>query len=514
MARNIRKYRSVFIFGFLLLTYFFLYKIYIPKINAFGCADDCFNFVGGYFIGRGRQLYSQIFFNHMPLMPYLSAAIQHVGKPINIFALVLQHRQFLFVFSFIFNVLIVWRFGMVGLAYMLVYEFSKFYVFGDRFLGEAFIVYPLVYLTGLGLHTILKKRVYAWEIIFAAICTWFIVFVREPYVPVALLLFAVIMRPVYSKRIGVISLAVFLVLTAGLFTLFPIRDFVYNVVNVNLQRSEVQPGNFLGTGIIKSFFYPAYLLFAGKWNDFRIQLLLLSAAFWFSVFVWVKTKKNPLLLGFLFVALGLANLRPTIPGLLFYEAYHEINWYGMFVFSTMYLLYISMQAIHKTYIYFIISGLVVAFVLTSPRSFIYQHVDEHTEFLTNYGTFLQVGEVIKAVSTPHETLFANGADEFLYVVSDRNSAYPPVFYYPSQDRRLYAAGIKMYRTNPPDIIYDFCSPDAPLHPYIPAQMVPMYSQWYSEGKPTCLYMKKSLVPGLSPAQRAKAMEFLYYLPDK
>jgi hypothetical protein len=505
-------------FVILIPVYYILYKLYIPKVSAFGCFDDCFNYVGGYFLGKGKQLYSQIYFNHMPLMAYLSYLVQHYGNPINIYALLLQHRQFLLVFGFIFNVFLCWRFGITGLAYTLIYEFSKFYVFGDRFLAESFIVYPLVYLTGLGLHTMLKKRVYDWEIVLAAICLWFVVFMREPYVPVAVFLFGLFIRPVFFKKISLIALGVFLTLSAGLLALFPVRDFVYNVITLNVERglsSELQAGNFFGSGIIKSFFYPVYLLIAGKWNDFRIQLIILSIVLGFSAVVWVKTKKNLRVLGFLFIALGLANLRPTAPGLQYFEAFHEINWYGVFLFSSLYLLYESMRGARKRYIFFIITGCLVAYVLFSPRSFIYQHVDQQTEFITNYGNYLQISEIIKAITTPQQTLFTNGADEFLYLASDRNSSYPYSFYYPTQFKdKYYTAATNMFSRNPPDIVYDFCSPEAPVHPYIPAQFLNLYTQWYSEGKPTCLYMKKSLVPGLTQRQRAKAGEFLYYLPEK
>ncbi len=519
MVRNIyRKYRIVFIFVFLLLTYYFLYKIYIPKINAFGCFDDCFNYVGGYFLGKGRQLYSQIYFNHMPLMAYVSFLVQHFGNPVNIYAVVLQHRQFLLLFGFMFNVFLCWRFGITGLVFTLIYEFSKFYVFGDRFLAESFIVYPMVYLTGLGLHTLAKKRIYHADIILAAVCLWFVVFMREPYVLAAVFLFAVIIRTVWFKKISFIAIGVFLVLTAGLFTLFPLRDFIYNVVTINAQRGlpgELSAGNFFGSGIVKSFFYPAYLLVAGTWNDFRFQLISISILFFVSAFVWIKAKKNLWVLGFLFIALGLANLRPTIPGLQYFEAFHQMNWYGMFLFSSLYLLYESMREVRKRYVSFIITGLLLVFVLFSPRSFIYQKTDEHTEFITNYGKYLQIGEVIKAITTPRQTLFTNGSEEFLYIASGRNSFYPFSFYYPSQfkDKYFYAAE-DMFLRNPPDIVYDFCSPDAPVYPHLPEQVLPMYVQWYSEGKPTCLYMKKSLVPGLTEGQRAKAMEFLYYLPEK
>jgi hypothetical protein len=510
--------RLVFWTAILIPVYYFLYKLYIPKINAFGCFDDCFNYVGGYFLGKGRELYSQIYFNHMPLMAYLSYLIQHFGNPVNIFALLLQHRQVLLAFGFIFNVFLCWRFGIIGLAYMVLYEFSKFYVFGDRFLAESFIVYPLVYLTGLGMHSLAKKLVYRWEIVLAVVCLWFVVFMREPYVLIAVFLFGVIIRPVFFKKTGLVAVCVFLVLTAGLFTLFPLRDFVYNVVTINVQRGlsgELSAGNFFGTGIVKSFFYPVYLIVAGEWNDFRIQLICLSIIFFVSSFLWIKTKKNMWVPGYLFIALGLANLRPTIPGLQYFEAFHEINWYGLFLFSALYLFYEVMREARKRYIFYIVAGCLLIYVLFSPRSFIYQHVDEHSEFITNYGSYLQISEVIKAVSGPGQTLFTNGADEFLYVATDRISSYPYSFYYPTQFKdKYYNAAITMFSQNPPDIVYDFCSPDAPVHPYLPAHFLSFYTQWYSEGKPTCLYMKKTLVPGLTREQQKKAMEFLYYLPEK
>lgn len=502
----------------LIPVYYVLYKLYIPKINAFGCFDDCFNYAGGYFLGKGKHLYSQIYFNHMPLMAYLSYLVQHFGNPVNIYALLLQHRQFLLVFGFIFNVFLCWRFGMIGLAYTLVYEFSKFYVFGDRFLAESFIVYPLVYLTGLGLHIILKKRVYDWEIVLAAICLWFIVFMREPYVLVALFLFGTIVHPVFFKKVSLIALGVFLTLSTALFALFPVRDFVYNVITFNAQRglsSELQTGNFTAGSIAKSFFYPVYLLYAGLWNDFRIQLITLSVVLGFSAFVWVKTKKNPWILGYLFIALGLANLRTTAPGLQYFESFHEMNWYGMFLLSSLYLLYEVMREARKRYIFFIITGCLILYVLFSPRSFLYQHVDQQTEFITNYGNYLQISEVIKAISAPQQTLFTNGSDEFLYVASGRNSSYPYSFYYKTQFKSKYNnAALTMFTQDPPDIVYDFCTPEAPTNPYLPAQFLALYAQWYSQGQPTCLYMRKSLVPGLTRQQRAKAQEFLYYLPEK
>lgn len=513
LQKNGKSAWSLIIWLIILIpVYYILYKIYIPKISAFGCFDDCFNYTGGYFLGKGKQLFSQIYFNHMPLMAYLSFLVQRFGNPVNIYALLLQHRQFLLAFGFFCNVFLCWRFGVVGLGYALIYELSKFYVFGDRFLAESFIVYPLVYLTGLGLHTILKKRIHDWEIILAAVCTWFVIFMREPYVPVSVFLFYVIMKPVFRKKIALFAGAVLLASTAGLFTFIPVRDFIQNVIILNAQRgvtNELQATNFFGTGIVQSFFYPVYLLVAGTWNEFRILLICMSVVLLASMVIWVNAKKNIMVPIYIFVALGLANLRPTIPGLQYYEAFHQMVWYALFIFSSLYVL----REVPKLF-YVSVFGLLI-FELFSPKTFIYQRTNQHTEFINNYGTYLQVSEVIKAISGPNQTLFTNGADEFLYVASARTSPYPYSFYYPIQPHDTYhEAMMTMFVNNPPDIVYDFCPPDAPVHPYIPAQFLDVYMQWYSGGKPTCLYVKKTLVPALTKEQKAKAQEFLYYLPEK
>lgn len=500
----------------LLIIYVTLYKIYIPKVNAFGCFDDCFNYVGGYFIGQGKKLYSQIYFNHMPLMAYISSVIQQYGNPINIYALVLQHRQALLIFSFVCNLFIVWRFGLVGISFSVLYEFSKFYVFGDRFLAEGFIVYPLVYLTGLVLYMVAKKPYSQIEIILSAIMTWFVVFMREPYVVLVLFLFGVILFHVKAKKIGMYAIVLFFVLTILMFTLFPAQDFIYNVITINLQRgltNDLQANNLVGTGLLKSFFYPIYLFFDGFWNPFRVQLILLSLVMGYSLYEWIKMKKSLVTILFLFTVLGFSNFRPTQPGQQYYEAFHMINWFGLFIFATFYLFQESVRVVYTSFNYYLVAGVIILYVFVNPASHIFQKVDEHTEFIINYGTLLQVGEVIKAISWSGQTLFTERADELLYLVTKMNSSYPYSFYY-SAGEKYSLARFQMFALDPPDIYYDFCTPEAPINPSIPVASKSLYTQWYSEGKPTCLHMKKTLATLLTDQQRAKAREFLYYLPER
>ena len=83
----------------LIPIYAILYKIYIPRVNAFGCFDDCNNFMGGYFLLQGKAMFSEFFFNHQPFAGFISYFIQAVTHPQNVFELILRHRQFVLVFS-------------------------------------------------------------------------------------------------------------------------------------------------------------------------------------------------------------------------------------------------------------------------------------------------------------------------------------------------------------------------------------------------------------------------------
>src|SRR5579871_1635124 len=146
LPTRIRKYLYYFI-SIVVLVFFtgVLYKIYIPRINAFGCFDDCNNFMGGYFLLHGKRLFSEIFFNHAPGMAYISYLIQSLFHPRNLYELILRHRQFVILFGFFGNLFLLLRFGWKASGFIILYELSKFYLFGDRFLAEAIIVYPIVY---------------------------------------------------------------------------------------------------------------------------------------------------------------------------------------------------------------------------------------------------------------------------------------------------------------------------------------------------------------------------------
>lgn len=517
-ATHLKIISKFFAVLFLLAIYVILYKIYVPRVNAFGCFDDCFNIVAGYFITNGKRLYSEIFFNHQPLMAYFSAFIQTAFHPINIYELILVHRQSLMVFSFIMNVFMVFRFGTPVLGFVLLYEFSKFYIFGDRFLAEGIIVYPLVYMIGLVWQKYTHEKLYWYDYVLSSSFAWFIIFMREPYVILSLILFLLILfgKPFsYAKKI---ALGLFALLVIFFLVIMPLPEYFFNVVTINNQifHSEVGENNLLGLGAVKLFVYPILILFGGEWNIFRHFLVGLDLIFLITILFLLKVKEKRRVLLILFLILGLANVRIVPPGKIFYAAFHMIVWYGLFIATLIFLLnalFFYKKKIAASLLIILI--ILFVYIVGSPKSFIREKTDPHYEFITNYGKELQVGEVVRALSKPTDTLYLDGADDLIYWQAKRLSPYKYSWYTSGMRgfSRYRQARLDMFATSPPDFYYRFCTKQVVLDYFLPKAYENDYQNIYSFGKPTCLYVKKSKMIDIQKERWQKAKEFLYEPPD-
>lgn len=488
------------------------------RVNAFGCFDDCFNYVAAYFMLHDKTLYSEIYFNHQVVIAHMSAAVQYLTNPENIYELVLRHRQLLLIFGFLFNLLLIKRFFFAGIFFVLFYEFNKFYIFGDRFLAESFVVYPLVYMVGLVWNKFHKRELSLFDYTLSGVGTWFVIFMREPYTFVALFLFALILfeKPLSKeKRIG---LACFIVLTTVVLLALPLKDYVFNLVvqSRSIAVGEISQNNLLGIGLLKIFFYPVSLLFGGEWNIFRQLLIGLSFVFLFWSGYLGFAKKQFFSIVIIFFSLALANIRVVDPGSIFYEAFHMIPWYGMFVFLT----FLIIQEVYRYQKKLALGSLVFliglfCYLIFQPGHFIHEKIDPHKDFITNYGKELQIGEVIRVLSNSSDTLFLDGFDDLIYWQAKLISEYRYSWYtsgMPFID--VYSnARTEMFQKNPPDFYYGSCPKDtAPWH-HMPSFVRNDYVQLTSSSKPTCVYVHKNKIKEISKEQWNRANEFLFDTPE-
>ncbi len=467
---------------FLILIYFILYGIYMPRISAFGCFDDCFNIAAGYFINEGKTLYSDIFFNHQMLMPHISALIQQLN-PINVYELILRHRQFVLLFGFFFNLILIWRFGLPMVLFTITYEFSKFYLFGDRFLAEGLIAYPLVYLSSVVFYKFLKRKVLPIDYFLASIFTWFVIFIREPFIPLAVFLLVLVFYGKFQK-LKAVSIAVFFILSAVTLLLTPLKDYFQNVVTIN---SIVFKGELGIPGLLRSFFYPLYVVLSNEKNPFMFILLPISLTFILHMLNLIKSKKYTLF-AVIFLTLGLANIRSTQEGKVFYEAFHLLPWYGLIVSLTFLLIFNFAKK------YFAVSLLILTglFLLYIPRSYLIEKANPHEEFIINYGQILEVGNVVNVLKDNEDTYFADGFDELTHWQVDLPSPYKYSWYTSFMPRfENYAtARLEMFENYPPVFYYGSCPKETNTERLIPEQYKNSYKNITFEDKPTCLYVRR------------------------
>lgn len=477
--------------GFIFITFFFigLAKILIPRIGAFGCFDDCFNYVAGYFLGEGKHLYSEIFFNHQMIPAYMSYAIQGIFEPQTIYELIRRHREFLLLWGLGMNVLLFLRFGPWLLGFTVVYELSKYYVFGDRFLAEAILVYPLVYCVGIAIKKSRGELLKPFDYYFSAVCTWFILFSREPFVPVSLLLFIYILWSKKFDRVKRITVGSLFFLSVLTVLRHPLQDYFFQVFEINRQ-AVVKPEQI---DILAIVFYPISVFIGGTWNIFRLLVAVQCGVFLTILLYLMLKERNFKTILLLFTALALTNIRSVPPGTIYYEAFHMAPWWGVIIFVTWFLageLFNSRNSKNAAVIFFSILFVSFAYFIFHRSNYIYEVVDRQTEFSTNYGNDFVYGEVVRLLADQDMTLFLDGWDDLIYWQAKKISPYKYSWYTSSMPYfpKFTDARKEMFLTKPPDFYYGNCDKNTSEFHSLPDTIRPLYVRFLFSGKPTCLYV--------------------------
>lgn len=504
-------------FLILVILYAVLYKIYIPRVNAFGCFDDCFNFMGGYFLLKGKYIFYDFFYNHQPITAYISFIIQYISTPENIYELVLRHRQFILLIGLVSNTVLIFRFGAKIILFTIFFEFSKFYLFGDRFLAENIIIYPIVYMIGLVFLKLNKQKLLGADFLFSAVFTWFIVFSREPYIPLALFLFAVIL---YSKNLLAIKkgpIILFTLLSIITIFSFNVDEYFYNLIIINFQvviPNEIK-GQLYG-GLETIFFYPVFAFFDGPQNLYKSFLVGIDLLF-LLYFLKLIINRKFLIAFIIFIVLGLANLKPNIPGKLYYESFHMIVWFGSFTFITIFLIFEEIKNKKINYLSALFLSIIFIAFISSPYYFAKEKISTHGEFLTQYGYLMQDAEVIKILSKPSDTLFLDGDSELIYWSSQRMSSYKYTWYTSVMPlmKKYTDARQEMLKNNPPDFYREqgICpKKNSQTDLSLPKLIKDNYINLLIEKKQSCLYVKKEKISEISEKQWEDAKKWLYELP--
>jgi hypothetical protein len=501
-----------------LLFLLFIASIYYRHATTFSFVDEYTNIVVGYFINHGQKLYTNVFFHHQLLIPYISAIYQQLIHPNSLYILMRDHRLMIIIFSLLFDILLIARFRYLGIGFSLFFEPLKYYLFGNLFLAESFVVYPLTYLLGLAYEKLKKKKISVFDLLLSALFTWFVLFMREPYTPLAIGFFAFILITTKNIKKSVFPLILFLVLTGITLLSVSLKDYIFQVFIVNM--TYVIPGEINTTGkfffLLISFFYPLYIFFEHSLDYYRVMLLLLNSIFLICFATLLYKKHHARLLLLIFFSLGIANIRWVSSSIHFYGAYHMIVWFGMFCFS-LFILLKELSIIDKktTKIIIALMSIVFLMMIAYPKSYLWEKLNREESFTTNYGTFYSIGKAINLLSSTTDTVFVHGWFSLIYWQADRASAYPYIMYYPVTNAvpQYAMARINMFNKTPPDFYYTDCKGKT-ANNLLPNNVKDFYMPMYFSQKPTCLYIKKTKMNQISKEQLLELNKMGYYFVFK
>lgn len=515
LKKNSVFYSAAFVVFLLLIP---LYYRYYQRIGAFGCFDDCHTIVSGYFMTRGRTLYSEIFYNHQLIMPFVSFLIQSLYKAKTLYQLILVHRLFIYGFQLVILALLTWRFRWVGLTFILLYEPIKFYFLGDRFLPEALVPYLAAFLIGIVWERF-NKKLNSYDYYISAVLAWLIVFLREPYIPLGLLLFLLI---TFNRKITSIKwkpVILFLTLSCISILAVPIKDYINTVFVLNSQTiaaSELSAKHLNGIGIFKPLFYPITILLTKPITFLGQILAVLNVIFIFAgTYFAVKFRKIALLL-IILIVLATAGVRLESPGYMFYEAFHMAPWYGVFIMSIALLLTTLVTTTRQVKVKYIVSLLVIlisSYSLFGKGSFVLDNVNSVEEFSTGFSRYQQYANAINTFSSKDDTFYVELWDDIMYWLSGLDSSYHYALFTPwIESTPKYADARKqMFLDNPPDIYY--CSEEVTYNSgnFLPEYLKPSYKQVFKDNVPLCLYISNNTVEQLSADQLKVAAQRGYSL---
>ncbi len=482
---------------YLCIFSFVSFRLYV-RIGAFGCGDECINYAAGYFINSGKTLYNQIFFNHQPTLAYISAAIQQITHPADIYHLVLYHRLFVTAYALGMGIFLLWRFGLSAALFLLLYEGTKFYMYGYQFIGEAFIVYPVVYLAGVLWDSFGLKKISPADLYIAAISCSFVIWMREPYAPVAIVLLVSLLwreRKLHMARwAGATALATVLLP----FAFLPVGEYLYQVVVINMPAAgAVIGGGTLFSSLARSLLYPLTLFISGVWSYLRFIEIGLGVLFWSAFICWWRERKSLIQAGILFVVLMLSGIRTVPPGHMYFDAFHLLLWYALFIMVTvLFLTSIRNTQIRNALI--LLFAVFTAGAVFSPRAFVWERIDRQSEFASQYAKYTQYAEAIRLISRPTDTLFLDMWDDIIYWESHRQSSYPMSLYIPVEAGipRYQALRATMFSQTPPDVYYS-CPALQTSYNRLPEDVRATYVQLLSLGKPGCLYVRRTRMQNIS-----------------
>ncbi|RJQ27337.1 hypothetical protein C4577_01565 [Candidatus Parcubacteria bacterium] len=485
---------------------------YENKVFFIHFVDEEDNIVLGKYLLKGEKLYSDLFSQHQPLAYIFSAGVQKTTQPNSLYLLIKRHREFIILYSVVWSLILVALFRWPLFLFIVIYEPLKFYLFGNLFLSETLVVYPLLYLLIRIFFS--KKSFLNYELILTGFCFGLVIFLLSPIWPLTIFVFLYLLYRIkaqISKNIFLVSLGL-LVPTLISLTFSSINEYFYNVFYVNYKYYiPIGSQDSFIIGFLKSLSAPVISLVLTSETGPVIWITkLLSVILIFNLLILASMKKYWHTILF-FVILGLANSRYITPGKVFYEGFHLLPWVSALLMVVIFSTVEVIKDTDKKFLRIVPATLIAVTIFFSFYFSLYDSIgllqkrDMANDQYINYSRQFDFGEAIRIMKNEKDRLFVIPDEWLLYWQADIKHASYMVNYYawmPSVPK-IKTDVDNMFVNNPPEFFY--CEPcdEKDLIKYGNYQIVK------KEKKNTKLYILKDKAKQLSIGQ-VRQLDFYHF----
>lgn len=502
----IKKVVLIFVTLFCCLFLAFFYHKQIFALHFF---DEEETLATGKYLNQGEHLYLDLVTNHQPLTTIASAYLQKISQPDNLFMLIKRHREAIIIYSVIWDIILVVSAGFTGFLFVLIFETTKILLFGNLFIAESLITYPLIFLV---IFATKKIRTAYKHVFICGILITSCLFLLAPIWPLIIYLAYLLVKKFNLRQRWIFLLGSIVALLVVISFLDPLKYWEYTIIN-----------NFKYTIPVSNYFGPWYIAFAKGFFAPVISLTHLNG----GLLLWLERGLAiGLLTGFVigffqhryrsiiftFILLGLANLRFYTPGIDYYQGFHTLPWFSLLIYLCLSSLIKSFQQTDIKLVKILIIGELGVIILLSLlifKTFLLPPRDKQTDFYVNYSREESYGQVIKLLSnSPNDNLFVYPDNWLIYWSSSLNhgSKNFGFFQFLSKIPSFSKSVNDMFIKSPPTFFYcEKCSQSSF------ADYLPQYVVIKRDGKNTDLYLLKTKVLTLTHEQLKQLKYFQYNL---
>jgi hypothetical protein len=493
---NKKRLVILLLFG---LIMFRAFKLADSRALSFHFVDEEDHIVFADYMNQGYRLYQDLSSNHSPLVYLGSSWIQKIVKPNSIYLLIKTHRLAIFAYSLIWSLLLVWRFEWIGLGFIALFEYLKYFLFGNLFLMESLAVYPAVYLLGIMLKSGLEEK---WpgraESVWLGVCSFLVMFNLLPLWPWLAGINLVFWLK--NKKKFIWQSGTLIILSIFLFTLIPFKAWFKETIYNNYVYALPQLSTTkLPTDWLKLFFFP-WLAWVTP-NSLQAGFIRLFSSFWLVLGInWLMKKDKRLgWLAISYLFLTLANLRVLSPGEVFYGGFHLLPWLGLLIITS----FFWFKTLWKdSQLRWLITGATIIWsggLLANQSMPYFWQTDPGQEYHINYSTFDNLNFAVKSLAQPGDRLAVLTSESLIYWQTQVKPATRQIVYYAWEHsvpelQREYEAVLSPQAKNPPEFVYGGDSGD---------WFKKIYTNLYKDEKATNLFFKKDRLQSVTPSQIEK-----------